>query len=118
MVVVVPSLAGVIVLILIVSLLVYCRKRSSKKKSVSINASYVAATDFLTFKHIGEENEETNRAKVSVQELLQMRSYQLAAAGYDGRRVPDFPIDKIKYVQNLGEGAFGQVRQTSIQRTV
>ena len=109
--IVVPILAGITLLVLMILLICY-KKRSYKKSTLSVNSGYVAATEILSFEKFEKSAKNKRPNKVSVQELLLMRSSQFNSGEYDCSNIPDFPIDKIKYVKNLGEGAFGQVQCT------
>ena len=72
-----------------------------------MNACYVPSAEFVTLQNICKSNQPK---KISVQEVLSLRSSSSALE----INVPDFPIDKIKYIRNLGQGAFGQVRHIHV----
>lgn len=97
----VPSIVGVTILSFVVGLFLWLRQ--SKRKRLSMNDSYVPATDFMSLQKFEKSDE---RRKCSVQEVLKLRSSKLSTLQIN---VPHFPIDQIKYIQSLGQGNFGQV---------
>jgi hypothetical protein len=97
----VPSIVGVTILSFVVGLFLWLRQ--SKRKRLSMNDSYVPATEFMSLQKFEKSDE---RRKCSVQEVLKLRSSKLSTLQIN---VPHFPIDQIKYIQSLGQGNFGQV---------